>query len=200
MAIMRSEDTLRMDKIKKNIYILYTGLPFLICSVLAMLVHYLVRGSIYFDFSRPSIVIAYVFWGIVLLIVDAIILINLKKKDILVKTWTQQLLYFISYYLVCIISDNYIVCMSKYQLSANSFLISFLMPLIILIFIIIINMLIKLEFNKDAPNQIPLYCIIITILFIFVLLGVLAYYYYELSSLRKWAIEYWWDKYSGLRK
>lgn len=128
---------------KKIALCFYFGLPFFICSLFAVLVKYTTFKGGFIDFSSLSVLISYVFWGIILAVIN---LLLFKSKQVLTHTWSHQIAYLIAYILLCIVSNIFV----KPGHSCN---LIFVIPIIIFAFIIILNVILPITIkpqNKEC--------------------------------------------------
>lgn len=159
----------------------YIELPFFICSLFAVLIKYTTRSGGFIDLSAALVFLSFVFLGVVLSFINALLFVRLKSKQILNRTWAHQTAHLIAYILLCVVSDVFIEPYHSYNLA-------FLMPIIIFIFILILNIILCIltrpENKEGAFDKISL---IAFILLLCVSVVSTYHYYIEWDFCKKWA-------------
>ncbi|HCC06580.1 MAG TPA: hypothetical protein DEP72_00235 [Clostridiales bacterium] len=162
---------------KKIMYIIYTSLPFFICSILVGLSKLSNPGGGIFDLSGAAILISDVFYGIVLLITNLLLFGRLSKKLILNQNQGKmQIVYLVTYSLICIFS--------AYAMDEYSYNLASMFPIIIALLILGINIIIKLDVDKSISNKMSY---VFFIIFVLALFGSLESYYGKARYIKEWA-------------
>ena len=164
-----------------------------------MLIKYTTLREGFIDFSNLAVLVSFVFLGIVLSVTNLLLFKRLKSKQILNHIWIYQIVYLIAYVFLCIVTTIFIEAYHSYNLA-------FLMPIIIVAFIIILNIvlyvIIKPRNKESAFDKISL----IAFIFLLCVSLVSTYHYYDKWDFcKKWAQvreipspENWWKDFETI--
>ena len=146
-----------------------------------MLIKYTTLGGGIFDFSAIVVFLGFIFFGVVLCAANCWLFLRLKNKQILNHILVYQISHLAAYTLLCILSAIFIDAYYSYHLA-------FLMPIIIMVFIVVLNTILRIVTKQNNQESNSSKISMIALILLLCVSAVSTYHYYtEWDSCEKWA-------------